>query len=304
MNTNLIGISGKIGSGKDTIGKIIQYLTLDDKVFSKTNADIIADLQHNGYVASKSDWEIKKYAFKLKQIASLMLGIPVEDFEKQEVKDRVLGEEWIRYGYANGFIQKNGETIMNNESYSKERYEEEFKTNWQTAYKSEMTVRMFLQLLGTEAMRNVVHPNAWVNALFADYKPTHPYPHEGKYAFIGNNCICCNSFIDAIDQFICDDCSNFANRPNWIITDVRFPNEAQAIKNRKGIIIRVNKYQSKYPSENISMEESNEWTNARIHYSEYALDNYQDFDYTIDNNGTIEELIEKVKEILIKKEII
>ena len=29
--------------------------------------------------------------------------------------------------------------------------------------------------------------------------------------------------------------------PNWIITDVRFPNEADAIKGRGGIIIRVNR---------------------------------------------------------------
>jgi len=39
------------------------------------------------------------------------------------------------------------------------------------------------------------------------------------------------------------------------------------------------------------------------HLSETALDNYS-FDYTIDNNGTIEELIIKVKEILIKEKLI
>ena len=39
------------------------------------------------------------------------------------------------------------------------------------------------------------------------------------------------------------------------------------------------------------------------HESETALDNYQ-FDYEIDNNNTVEELIEKVKEILIKEGIL
>ena len=39
------------------------------------------------------------------------------------------------------------------------------------------------------------------------------------------------------------------------------------------------------------------------HPSETALDNHS-FDYTIDNNGTIEELIEKVREILIKEKVI
>ena len=35
------------------------------------------------------------------------------------------------------------------------------------------------------------------------------------------------------------------------------------------------------------------------HFSETALDSYQDWDYVIDNNGTIEDLIEQVKQILI-----
>ena len=46
----IIGISGRIGSGKDTVGEIIQKLCL-------TN---------NG-----PKFEIKKYAGKLKQMASL-----------------------------------------------------------------------------------------------------------------------------------------------------------------------------------------------------------------------------------------
>jgi len=37
--------------------------------------------------------------------------------------------------------------------------------------------------------------------------------------------------------------------------------------------------------------------------SETALDDYK-FDYVIENNGTIEDLIIKVKEILIKEEIL
>ena len=39
------------------------------------------------------------------------------------------------------------------------------------------------------------------------------------------------------------------------------------------------------------------------HISETALDDAK-FDYVIENNGTIEELIEQVKKILIKEKII
>jgi hypothetical protein len=87
--------------------------------------------------------------------------------------------------------------------------------------------------------------------------------------------------------------------PNWIVTDMRFPNELEAIKNREGITIRVNR--------DIRCKDGLADIVGRMkeeqHPSETALDDAT-FDYTIDNNGTIEELIEKVKEILIKKKII
>ena len=77
-------------------------------------------------------------------------------------------------------------------------------------------------------------------------------------------------------------------KSNWIITDVRFPNELEAIEKRGGLTIRV---------------ERSRYSNGDFHASETALDNAE-FDYTINNNGTIEQLIEKVREILIKEGII
>ena len=75
--------------------------------------------------------------------------------------------------------------------------------------------------------------------------------------------------------------------PNWVITDMRFPNELEAIKNRDGISIRVNRGPQ----------------NSKGHESETALDS-SIFDYTIDNNSTIEDLIAQVKTILEKENII
>mgnify|MGYP002478018656 CR=1 FL=1 len=61
----IIGINGKIGAGKDTVGTIIQGLLLTNKNQSS---------------------DIKKFAGKLKQIASILTGIPVKKFEDQEFK--------------------------------------------------------------------------------------------------------------------------------------------------------------------------------------------------------------------------
>lgn len=68
---------------------------------------------------------------------------------------------------------------------------------------------------------------------------------------------------------------------NYIITDVRYKNEAKAIKEKGGILIRVNRN-----------TDSND-----THQSEVDLDDYDKFDFIIDNNGSVEELIKKVIEI-------
>lgn len=64
------------------------------------------------------------------------------------------------------------------------------------------------------------------------------------------------------------------NKPT-IITDVRFKNECDAIKNNNGLLICVKR------NNNI----------IDTHLSEVELDEYTDFDYIIDNRGSIDELI-------------
>jgi hypothetical protein len=189
----IIGLSGYAKSGKDTV------------------AEIIREIQ-------SEKWEIKKFSGKLKQIASILLGMPEHLFENQDFKSEMLGEEWWK-NYGDFYHQT--------------------------------TVRDFLQLLGTDAIRNGLHSNAWVNALMADYKPA------------------------KMDQY---------NPSNWIVTDVRFPNEAEAIKDRGGIIIRIDR-------------PGVEPVNA--HPSEVALDKW-DFDYKIANVSDLVSLKQTV-EVLLNK---
>ena len=128
--------------------------------------------------------------------------------------------------------------------------------------------RWLLQTIGTDALRNVVHENIWVNALMADYveKTNHNFrvPRE--------------EYVNAI-------------YPNWIITDMRFPNEMEAVEKRGGITIRVNR------------DNGTRAIDLNPHPSETSLDSAK-FKYTIDNDSNIEDLIEKVRTILIKEKII
>jgi len=73
--------------------------------------------------------------------------------------------------------------------------------------------------------------------------------------------------------------------PNWIISDVRFPNEAKSIKDREGVLIRIIR----------PLTEDKIISN---HESENALDHYNDWDYVINNDGSIEDLYHKVEIVL------
>ena len=74
----------------------------------------------------------------------------------------------------------------------------------------------------------------------------------------------------------------FANTEGWsnyIIADVRYPNEVYAIKKRNGVLIRIDR----------------KGAGAGNHSSETALDNYKEWDVHIENNGSIEDLFEAMK---------
>jgi hypothetical protein len=148
------------------------------------------------------------------------------------------------------------------------------------------TYRDLLQKLGTEVMRNKIHENVWVNALFADYLPL-----DNRGYVASNSRVVSSDNKHSIPlPFLDKDTRRF---PNWIITDMRFPNEMEAVVKRNGVTIRVVR-------PNLTSFESM----LTPHPSETALDKYLEFDYTIYNNETIDDLIDEVRTILKLERII
>ena len=90
-----------------------------------------------------------------------------------------------------------------------------------------------------QGLRDAIDPNLWIKALFA----------------------------------------NTEDWSNYIIADVRYPNELEAIKERDGVLIRIDR----------------NGAGAGNHSSETALDNYKEWDVHIENNGSIEDLFETMK---------
>jgi hypothetical protein len=117
-----------------------------------------------------------------------------------------------------------------------------------------MTPRTALQLVGTEAMRNNIRKDIWVKALERRVSDHWMYQSPEKLVRI-------------------------------VIPDVRFPNEVEAVKGWGGKVVHIQR-------------PSNDWTpggtmNAS-HPSEAALYDYDDWDDTILNDGTLADLEAKV----------
>ncbi len=213
---NLLGISGKKRSGKNTVASIINKL-----VTEATNLGYFNDPHWapKGRVwTDYMDFQEKSFAYLVKKFSSELTGIPMEGWETEEDKAKLLGREW-------DYVDDNGNKVG-------------------------MTRRMMLKKLGSDACNQNLHPNVWVNGVFQDF-----------------------------DQI----------KSKWLVTDVRFPQEVEAIKSRHGIVIRVVRP---------SREDGDK------HISETALDDYKGFDYVIVNDGTLEELEEKVRKILEELDLI
>ena len=286
----IIGINGKINSGKDTVGKIVQYLI--DKKLAKEDLNLpdrdywlnVSFKEYLTYKTRFNTWQIKKFADKLKDIVCLLLGCTREQLEDREFKEKELGEEWTR-------TFNSDYELIENRLFNPEIGD----------FQETLTVRKLLQEVGTEAMRNVVHPSIWVNALMSEYNSSKVFFEHSDS--LGNTWKVKPHPIFEPNMF-----------PNWIITDMRFPNEMKAVKDRNGITIRVNR---SYEGNNIVKKTDNgdgtitlspadpNWGKIILnpHPSETALDDAT-FDYIINNDGTIEELIEQVRKILVKEKII
>lgn len=343
----IIGISGKIGSGKDTIGEIIQYLCMP-KGSLLPHQDSFENFQLAPNMNRiQAGWKIVKFADKLKETVSLMTGIPRADLELQSVKDSFLPEEWDRYHIR--FKDGRDEPIP--EGKDPVAWQRRFEHVGQV-YLKHMTVRELLQKVGTDAIRNQVHYNAWRNATMAEYKGwEEKYPdfntevNNMTNIYRHTHCRTCNTdYFGWKRQTRCENCIKKEPilYPNWIITDVRFPNEVPPID----LLIRVNRaelhtsqeWQTMFPDMKVLdpdgwdrknyqfswFEERITWNEYQMrlmnstckgirnlvssqpiapHHSETALDTYP-FKNVISNDGTLEDLVEKVRVILVENKII
>lgn len=113
-----------------------------------------------------------------------------------------------------------------------------------------MTIGEMLQKIGTNALRDNFHKEVWIQSVFSQIK---------------------------------------RSDSNWIITDCRFENEAEAILKNGGYLIRINR-----PINPIAEKSDRDLS----HPSETGLDHFKNWNYVIENDGNIDDLKNKVIQCL------
>jgi hypothetical protein len=195
---NIIGLSGKKGSGKDFVGKIIQRLAGHGKLMP--------------------------FAGSIKEICRDYFGLdPAIMYGTNEQKNTTLTEwRWED-------IPRNGAHDHTGKFYT---------INGKVGF---ITYREMLQMVGTEVFRDNVHEDFWVKCTLNKIK-------NDKTEY--NKPIRIYGFDDRSQEGWRD---NFKKENLFVITDVRFPNEVEAIKSAGGVVVRVHGGQSadndKHPSE-------------------------------------------------------
>lgn len=254
----IIGISGKIKSGKDECGNIL-----------------LREFQKRGKIA-----KIVKISDTVKDIACLITGFTREQIEDREIKEASLGHLWSSWSYEGQLFLTREDAIKSLEfNYShilSENGEETQKLINDYVTKVDLTPRKLLTLIGTDCGRKMIHQNIWINTTFKDYTE---------------------------DQ-------------NWIITDVRFPNEVKKIEELGGVVVNITRHDSlKFPLEYEMFEDNNKlliqketfssylnkWHNdlfkAVTHESETSLDNYL-FENIIENNFSLDYLEKELMKVV------
>lgn len=137
---------------------------------------------------------------------------------------------------------------------------------WSEKLGKPFTPRLALQLMGTDAGRNVFHPDLWVHSLLKRVDPN----------------------------------------KNYVIADVRFPNEIDMVKKAGGKVIRIVRgpepawfehaksfnYITSFDGSKQTMKDYPD-----VHYSEWAWVG-KSFDGVIRNEGTLKELEENVDQLI------
>lgn len=188
------------------IGKIGSGKDEVSNMFNHIHETVLSkgDLSFDNYLNNKRNGEYKnvKFANELKKLIANLLGVPVEKLEDREFKNTpIKSMELKKITFGTNIEGENPATYSVNISseFGEAKYHQ--KPNYSIISEEviEVTPRWLMINIGTEAFRNIISKDWWVMQTF----------------------------------------KNYTEESKWIISDVRFPNEADTVKHYKGLNIAI-----------------------------------------------------------------
>ena len=148
--------------------------------------------------------------------------------------------------------------LLEGDTQESREFREKKDVWWSERLDKDITPRYILQTIGTECMRDCIHTDFWVACLEKKIK---------------------------------------LNR-DYVITDVRFPNEIDSIHKMGGKIVEIQRgVVPEWYVHAAMYNNGDSGVKPNVHYSEWAWMGYKT-DYTINNNGTKENLEEEIELML------
>ena len=250
LQGTVIGIAGAKNSGKDTVASMINYIF----AVGITRASYADYMIKRAKMDNTNADRIVHFADNMKDVMSIMFGIPREAFDDRQKKDNEYWDYFNKRFVNFAEVLRNSNCIVIDtvdDIYSHKSFREVLDfiniEEYDTLY---IKVRALMQYFGTDICRHFLDENIWVNSTIVKVREI------------------------AAARRLC------------IVPDVRFDNEARAIKgvgisgnaSLYGGVIKVSRgdnSESEHSSENIDFP----------------------VDFEIDNNGGLMQLFFKVLEI-------
>jgi hypothetical protein len=281
------GISGKNSSGKNLIASIIQIINCEDKEIVEEFFDNPQDAlnSYTGVFEMQSRFQNIRFSDKVNSILAEVLGVSIRKLDDSDFMMEELSQDWWYYVIGGELIPYNETAHYTNTERAK-----------LSVYLVKSTPESLRQLICVEGGRKLINTDLWLTKTLGRCKP-----------------------------------NELGEAPSWIISDVQFQREKDMIEGAGGSVIRVVRYKllSEWLEDNsIDMSYMGEYNDVKMsdkdfldfinelnsdslkevseklnHASQVELDD-GDFKYVIHNNGSIEDIVNDVMEILIAEEIV
>lgn len=107
---NIIAISGKEGSGKDTVAKIVRTFFSEDsdkkRILNSGDSELIHEyLQSDQASHLNCDWTIRRFAEPLKRMIAALLQVPESQLEQRDFKESILPSLFDSHLVSFGLVQ-------------------------------------------------------------------------------------------------------------------------------------------------------------------------------------------------------